>query len=112
MGFTISEAKSASNVENDQLIGATLDSHHSYKYLGIWEFGDGRQNDERNKQTIRERIKARVEVLCDSKLTGKNLFAAINQYVISVINYFVGVIDYQPSEFEELDKEVRRILMD
>lgn len=63
-----------------------------------------------NKCIIEEKIERRVGKLCQSKLNAKNLFAAINEYALSTTNYYIGLLPYEQSEFEEIDRKVRRIL--
>lgn len=59
---------------------------------------------------IKEKIVNRIKKLCETRLNAKNLFHAINEFAISTLNYYVGVVEYLHEEFEELDKVVRRIL--
>ena len=54
----------------------------------------------------------RVRRLCETKLSAKNLFKAINEHVISVINYHIGVLKLEPEKFVKLDDSIRKILME
>ena len=47
-----------------------------------------------------------------SNLNAKNLFRAINEHAISVINYHTGVLNPEPSEFVTIDDEIRKILIE
>ncbi|KAG0435685.1 hypothetical protein DMUE_4596 [Dictyocoela muelleri] len=45
-------------------------------------------------------------------LYSKNLITSINQYVISTLNYFIGLVNIEPVEFEKFDKIIYKILFD
>ncbi|KAL6121905.1 hypothetical protein NUSPORA_01116 [Nucleospora cyclopteri] len=53
---------------------------------------------------------AKVEKVCKTKLNGKNLFRAINEHAISLVNYYIGVLKIEPDDFARLDEEIRLIL--
>ncbi|XP_029654738.1 uncharacterized protein LOC115228247 [Octopus sinensis] len=53
----------------------------------------------------------RIEKLSETKLNSVNLFKAVNEHALSLCNYYIGLIDLEPCEFEEIDKLVRKILM-
>ncbi|KAF9758205.1 hypothetical protein NGRA_3244 [Nosema granulosis] len=53
----------------------------------------------------------RIDKPCKTNLNGVNLFRAINEHAISVINYHIGLIKLEPEEFEKLDQEIRQILI-
>ena len=50
---------------------------------------------------------ARAERLCSSKLNAKNLFKALNEHALSLINYHIGVLRLEPEDFSEIDHEIR-----
>ncbi|TBU11668.1 hypothetical protein CWI38_1091p0010, partial [Hamiltosporidium tvaerminnensis] len=45
------------------------------------------------------------------ELNAKNLFSAINQHAISLINYHIGVLRLEPADFSKLDDAVRAVLV-
>ncbi|KAF7682949.1 hypothetical protein TCON_1842 [Astathelohania contejeani] len=53
----------------------------------------------------------RVDRLCNSNLNAKNLFKAINENSISLINYHIGLQHFEPGDFAALDQEVRLFLI-
>ncbi|KAL6120310.1 hypothetical protein NUSPORA_02974 [Nucleospora cyclopteri] len=53
---------------------------------------------------------ARVERLCQTKLNGRNLFKAVNEHAISLVNYYIGIIQLEPNDYARLDNEIRTIL--
>ena len=60
---------------------------------------------------MRTELLSRVERMCNTKLNGKNLVRGINEHALSLINYYVGVLPIDPTEYEALDHEVRQILL-
>ncbi|EQB60535.1 hypothetical protein NAPIS_ORF01909 [Vairimorpha apis BRL 01] len=46
-----------------------------------------------------------------TKLNGKNMIRAINEHAISVINYHVGLVKLEPSDFKSLDHDIRQVLI-
>uniref|UniRef100_A0A6P6YDL4 Uncharacterized protein LOC113797228 n=1 Tax=Dermatophagoides pteronyssinus TaxID=6956 RepID=A0A6P6YDL4_DERPT len=109
MGFQVNEQKSASNIDSEQAFGEEIDNEKGYKYLGVLE--DSRNVfKEENKKLIEEKIIERTEKLCQTKLNAKNLMHAINEYAISTINYYVGLLNYEMYEFDGIDQKIRNIL--
>ena len=109
MSLTINQQKSASNIDDPRTFGEKLDDVQGYKYLGILEDSRSAIKPE-NKEKIKTKIIDRITKLCATKLNARNLFHAINEFAISTINYYVGVINYEPNEFEDLDKAIRGVL--
>ncbi|GIX66428.1 reverse transcriptase domain containing protein [Babesia caballi] len=58
---------------------------------------------------IHEEIK-KVNMLLDTDLSAKNLFRAVNQYALTVPNYYIGVVPLEPYQFARLDRMVRKQL--
>lgn len=109
MGLKVNRQKSASNIENDKVFGEKIDDVEGYKYLGLLEDSRSVIKSE-NKEKIMEKIKERTEALCATKLNARNLFNALNEFAISTINYYIGLIDYKPEELREMDNMIKRIL--
>lgn len=109
MNLNINETKSASNIDSNQVFGNVVDDNIGYKYLGILEDSSSIAKIE-NKNIIRQRIYDRVRKLCQAKLNAKNMFAAVNEFAISTLNYFIGLIAFEPQEFQQIDLEIRKIM--
>ncbi|MDE5978285.1 MAG: reverse transcriptase family protein [Turicibacter sp.] len=109
MGFRLNEEKSANNVGIEEAFGKQLDDQKGYKYLGILEDSKNAIKEE-NKSIIREKILDRTEALCMKSLNARNMFHAINEFAISTINYYVGVVEFEPKELDQLDAKIRQIL--
>ncbi|KAF9762936.1 hypothetical protein NGRA_1649 [Nosema granulosis] len=65
------------------------------KLLGLTETIEGK-NDEGFFDRIVQSIESRAEALCNTNLNAKNLIRAMNEFAISQINYYVGIIDTEP----------------
>ena len=90
---------------------ATLGQFCFALYLGITETSDSKISPE-SFDRVKKEILLRVERLCKTKLNAKNLFKAINEHAISVINYHIGVLKLEPEQFDELDDDIRAILIE
>ena len=58
---------------------------------------------------FKKEIVSRVEKLANAKLNGKSI-KTINEYVISMINCYVGIISISQQEYESIDNEIRKSL--
>ncbi|XP_029657725.1 uncharacterized protein LOC115231995 [Octopus sinensis] len=56
---------------------------------------------------ILEEVIMRIERLENTKLNGVNLFKAINEHALSLYNYYIGLVDIEPFEFEMVDDTIR-----
>ncbi|KAL6122446.1 hypothetical protein NUSPORA_00483 [Nucleospora cyclopteri] len=86
-----------------------MDGNQRYKYLGIIENSKSEDMGE-TAEKCKVELLDRVENLCKTKLNGKNLFRAINEHAISLINYYIGVLKIKPDDFARLNDEIRFIL--
>jgi hypothetical protein len=97
--------KSATNVlicsEDAQL----LEGLQSYKYLGINESLNSDVTSESLTKIKAEMIR-RTRRLCETKLSAKNLFKAINEHAIFVINYHIEVLKLGSNDFADIDNEI------
>ena len=86
-----------------------MEGTKGYKYLGITEDSTGKPTKETITK-IKKELAARAERLCKTKLNAKNLFKALNEHALSLINYHIGVLRLEPEDFSEIDHEIRQIL--
>ncbi|KAI5150637.1 hypothetical protein ENBRE01_1615 [Enteropsectra breve] len=110
LGMKINEMKSAKNTESEKIFGKILNEENGYKYLGILENSSGVKTEEVKKQ-IKEKILYRTKKIANTKLNAKNIIRAINEFALSPINYYIGIVEYKPEEIEELDRNIRKILI-
>ncbi|KAF7683008.1 hypothetical protein TCON_1784 [Astathelohania contejeani] len=62
-------------------------------------------------EKVRRELLARVNKLCESNLDSKNLFKAINEHTISLVNYHIRQQHLEPVDFLKLDHEIRQTLI-
>lgn len=110
IGLDINYNKSATNEPMCADGAKFIHGTETYKYLGIVQDSAGRLTPE-TFERVRAKLIERVEKLCLSKLNGRNLIHAINEYAISLVNYYIGIIDLEPKVFAELDHDVRQVLI-
>ena len=110
IGLEMNKEKSATNCLSCSEDAQLLEGHQGYKYLGTIKNLASIVMEETINKIKAEMIK-RTEALCATKLNAKNLFKAINEHAISVINYHVGVLKLEPDDFVKIDKEIRKVLI-
>jgi hypothetical protein len=54
-------------------------------------------------EKVKTEIIKRTERICMTKMNGKNMFRAINEHALSVINYHIGLLKLEPADFQYLD---------
>ena len=110
VGLEMNKAKSATNCDVLEDKAVVMGVTEGYKYLGITE--------NRNSQVTRETVErvhgeilCRVEQICKSGLNGRNTITAINEYALSLINYYIGAVPMEHSDYEKIDNDVRKLLV-
>ncbi|GIX64381.1 reverse transcriptase [Babesia caballi] len=106
IGLIINRDKSATNSSRCADTARLLEGPETYKYLGITETRYSSVSRGMYSR-ICEEIKKRVNMLLDTDLSAKNLFRAVNQYALTVPNYYIGVVPLEPYQFARLDRMVR-----
>ncbi|TBU09137.1 hypothetical protein CWI36_0058p0050, partial [Hamiltosporidium magnivora] len=102
IGLEINKEKSPTNDTFCEDTATLLEGVSVYKYLGIIE--DSRGIPTRSSfEEVQRKLISRVERLCHTRLNAKNLFSAINQHAISLINYHIGIVRLEPAGFSKLD---------
>ncbi|TBU10069.1 reverse transcriptase, partial [Hamiltosporidium tvaerminnensis] len=86
IGLEINKEKSATNDTCCEDTATLLKGISVYKYLGIIEDSRGIPTPS-SFEEVQSKLISRVERLCHTRLNAKNLFSAINQHAISLINY-------------------------
>ena len=105
----MNKEKSASNTPICQEYTSLLANNQCYKYLGICENSKSEVSEE-TLLKIKKEIYNRTEKLCKTKLNAKNLIKSINEYALSVMNYYIGAVNIEPEEFKKIDENIRLIL--
>ena len=91
---------------NNTIKGLSLEE--SYKYLGIQQAEDVKHCQVK-KQTSAE-CTSRVCKILKSKLNGGNTIQAISKWVVPVIRYTAGIVDWTIAELEDLDRKTRKLM--
>ncbi|KAK1933265.1 reverse transcriptase-like protein, partial [Babesia divergens] len=91
IGFRMNRDKSATNSPECSNAAKLLEGTGTYKYLGITEDGNSRTSAAMLQEVTRV-IVTRLQLLLKTDLSAKNLFRAINQHALTVINYFIGIV--------------------
>lgn len=81
-----------------------------FKYLKITEDSSSAIKRE-TFEKVKTEILIRVERFFMTKLNGVNMFRAINEHSISVINYHVGLLKLEPADYKSLDFEILQVLI-
>ncbi|TBU12894.1 hypothetical protein CWI38_0592p0010 [Hamiltosporidium tvaerminnensis] len=63
------------------------------------------------EEALSSKLLSGVERLFHTRLNAKNLFSAINQTAISLINHHIGVLRLELADFSKLDDAVRAVLV-
>lgn len=76
-----------------------------YKYLGVDQ--NSRYNHKEVKRQLITVFSERLRKILSTNLNAKNLTRAINTYVIPVLTYSFGVINWSNTELEQINRTVR-----
>ncbi|KAF7683103.1 hypothetical protein TCON_1691 [Astathelohania contejeani] len=110
IGLEINREKSATNDSQCENTATLFNGTGVYNYLGIIE--DHSNNIMRESfEEVRCELLARVNKQCESNFNSKNLFKAINEHAISLVNYHIGLQHLEPADFLKLDHEIRQTLI-
>ncbi|KAF7684673.1 hypothetical protein TCON_0138 [Astathelohania contejeani] len=60
---------------------------------------------------VRRELLAKVYGLYESNFYSKNLFKAINEHAISLVNYHIGLQHLESADFLKLDHKIRQALI-
>lgn len=110
MGLSINETKSACNVNDERAFGECLDGVGGYKYLGVIEDNFSMIKAE-NMAFVREKCIIRVRQLCTTRLSARNLTRGVNEFALSVFNYYIGILAFEPKMYVDIDRQVRSTLL-
>ena len=110
VGLERNKAKSATNSEVCENMAMPLGVNEGYKYLGITENRESKVSRETFTKIHAEILK-RTELVCNAGLNGKNAIKAINEYALTAINYYIGVVPMEHADYLMIDRDVRKVLI-
>ena len=103
----LSEHNSGVTVGKSNTINC-LEPGQVYKYLGV-DDSNGIQ-----QRTMRERLRReyfrRVKLVLQTELYGRNNIPAINGFALPVLNYGFGVIHWECTDLQQLDRRTRKLV--
>ncbi|TBU13384.1 hypothetical protein CWI38_0449p0020 [Hamiltosporidium tvaerminnensis] len=103
IGLEINKEKSATNDPCCEDTATLLEGIGVYKYLGIIEDSRGIPTS-KSFEEVQTKPIARVERLCCTRLNSRNIFQAINQPAISLLNYHISVHRLEPADFSNVSE--------
>ncbi|VDM99038.1 unnamed protein product [Thelazia callipaeda] len=105
----VNPAKSANNTSTEVCAdkAAFSEGTQEYKYLGIVKDRTSAPTRE-NLDKLRAGILARIKRLARTAPNGKNFIKAVNEKAISLINYYIEVLE--PEDFKAIDHGIRQLL--
>lgn len=109
VGLSLNHKKSATNTQLNESFIEVIQDSTTYKYLGFEENSEGEFTD-KSLQRIEDELLHRITLLLDTKLNAVNLFSAINEWAISLIDYPLGVLEFNDEWGKKLDSKVRKLL--
>ena len=90
----------------DIIVG--MEGEETFKYLGFLQLR--KMEHKLIKECLKKQFEARVTKLVKTKLSGKNLFKALNTYAILVLSYSFGVIKWTREELRKLRTSLSKLL--
>ena len=81
---------------------------NGYTYLGILELDEIKEHEMKIKVTAE--YKRRLRLILKSKLNGKNKIQAINTWVVALLRYGAGIVNWKVGELEKIDRTTRKTL--
>ncbi len=92
------------------VIASEVSKVSEYKYPGIPETSQNKISTN-TLERIKKEIHSKLDKICKSNISGKNLSRDNNKHTLAVIYYYIGVIDIEPGGFRFIDQETRQILV-
>lgn len=82
-----------------------MEAGETYKYLGYQQ--STKLDHAEIKQTLREKYVGRLKAILKTELSGRNKTSAINAYAVPLLAYSFGVIKWNNTELEEMNRLTR-----
>ena len=84
------------------------EDENGYTYLGILELDEIKEHEMKIKITAEYKRRLRLTLI--SKLNGKNKIQVINTWVVALLRYGAGVINWKVDELKIMDRTIRKTL--
>ena len=79
-----------------------------YKYLGILEWD--KIQESKMKEIFTKEYLRRTRLVLQSKLNGRNRINAINTWVVSLLRYGAGKLNWRKDEITEIVRRTRKLM--
>ena len=79
-----------------------------YRYLGILETDHLKEKE--MKDLFSKEYKRRLKLVLKSKLRGKNKIMAANTWIVAILRYSVGVVEWKTDELKVLNNKTRKMM--
>ena len=104
----LSTSSDAYEMDKGEKIEALVRESDSYKYLGILQLND--MKNEEMKTKVEQEYTKRVRAILKTQLYAKNKIQAINSLAIPVIKYTGYILQWTKAELQQLDRQTRKLL--
>ena len=85
-----------------------IDQEKPYKYLGVLECSDIKQQE--MKEKIEREYFRRMRKVLRSKLNAGNMITAANTWAVSLFRYGSGIVQWNKQELQSIDRKSRKLL--
>ena len=110
IGLNLNRKKCATNLEEEITRNIqSIEDRNTYRYLGFDELKDGKYS-QITAEKIEEEIMKRIDLLLETNLSAKNIFLAINEWALSLLDYHSGVLSLSENWYKKLDQNIRKKL--
>lgn len=102
--LVVERGKWSDEILTETLNGQTLDNlrdGETYKYLGLQQ--NTRIEHTKVKELLKNQYKNRLTLVLNTKLNSKNLFKAINSFVIPTLTYSFGIIKWSKTDIDNIN---------
>ena len=106
--IVIEKGKCSPKLPEDGETIKVMSESDTYKYLGLPQ--NININHTQLKKEFKEKYRARLTKLLNTKLTSKNLTTAINTWAIPILTYTFGILKYSDTDLHDMDRLTRRLL--
>ena len=86
----------------------SLEQSEGYKYLGILQSDDIKNNE--IKQMSKKEYFRRARMVLKANLNGKNTIESINSWAVATVRYSAGIVNWTKEDSREMDRKTRKLL--
>jgi len=91
-------------IDQNEII-ESMTAEQSYKYLGFYQ--NRLIQHSSIKAELKEKFEQRLKLILKTKLNSKNLIRAVNSFVMPVVSYSLGIINWSDTDILAIERLVR-----